>query len=222
MNDPERFHPDEATLIAWLDDPTIVDPATERHVAGCAACAETVEELRRLFDELAAGPPMPEPESLARSRRRILAAVGAGEGAAVRSRRGWRRGWWVPTLAAAALAAVLLWSPRDVEQRAPAGDVGAEALVETDGPDPVTIEAERAAEAVVAAVAGEAADSVAVTPGGFALDEEGVTLLAAMETATPSLTEDDDYTLLAERFAALSAEDQAEILDELSDTRFEP
>lgn len=101
---PEPIHPDEARLNEYvdgeLDDAARADVAA--HVAGCAACAVRLAELRALFADLAALPDEPlaadlAPAVLARLPRRARAPA------------------WAPrlALAAQALAAVaafvLVW-----------------------------------------------------------------------------------------------------------------
>lgn len=225
-HDTERTHPDETALIAWLDEPTRVDDDVARHVERCETCAATVRDLRAVLAGLAAEPAMPDAETLAASRERIHESIAGDVGPAVRSLPAWRPVAWASILAAAALAGLLLWSPRGEESPAsrsdlvtrvpPAARVDAESLVNA-----VNAQAERAAEEVVAAAL--PASGAGDDPGEALLDEEAVESLAEIESTTPSLVDESAYesTELAERFAALSEEDQAAILDELSELTFE-
>lgn len=217
----DRIHPHEATLIAWLDESASVDADVEGHVAGCETCAARVAEFRAVFGALAAEAAMPDATALAESRGRIADAIQAPAEPEVRSLTTWRPVAWAAVLAAAALAALLPWSPRGEEPPASTGRIVADAPAPRRivADHPVVDEGERAAEAVVAAALPEPADDLAEAP----LDDATVESLAEMETATPSLVDESigESTGLAEQFASLTEEDQTAILDELSEMTFE-
>lgn len=217
----DRIHPDEATLIAWLDEPASVDADIEGHVAICETCAARVGELRAVFGALAAEPAMPDAAALAENRGRIADAIQSRAEPEVRSLTTWRPVARAAVLTAAALAALLLWSPRGEEPPASTDRmvVDAPATRRIVADHPVVDEGERAAEAVVAAALPEPADDFAEAP----LDDATVESLAEIETATPSLVVESTWesTGLAEQFASLSEEDQTAILDELSEMTFE-
>lgn len=225
MTGTSRTHPDMATLIAWLDEPGDADPSVAAHVERCSACAGHARALRSVLEGVASEPALPDPDAMAVARGRILDAIGEAEREPGPERAGTpvRRlaaKAWAPLLAAAALAALLLWSPGEEppgEEPPPAGVVaGAPTPVA-----PVAAEAEAAAEAVVAAVAAEPVEGL--DESAVALDDEAVASLEALDAATPTLADEDDYesTLLADRFASLPEEDRDAILDELSEITFE-
>lgn len=229
MSETNRTHPDEAALIAWLDEPGDAHPSIATHVDACAACAARIDDLRSILDGLAAPPEMPSTDAMAAAREKILAAIGgepdarpapAGRGGGSVLRLAVRAG--VPLLAAAGIAALLLWSPGEEPPGpgAPAADVAAGSGASNE-PATVVAEAEAAADAVVAALA--EAPVEAVDEGVVALDDAAVESLAEIEASTATLGDEDDYepTLLADRFASLSEEDRAAILDELSEMTFE-
>jgi anti-sigma factor RsiW len=77
--------------------------AVDRHVAGCAQCAETLAKLEETLEWLQAAHTRPIPEAhLAAVRSRVLAELDA------RPRRRW---WWLALPAAVALCALLLALP---------------------------------------------------------------------------------------------------------------
>ncbi len=218
----ERTHPDEATWIAWLDEPSGLDPDVERHLAACGTCAATVRELRAVLDGLGEEPTMPGPEELAANRERIREAIDAPAGAGASRAAAWRPAAWAVLLAAAALAGLLLWSPRAQEPPASTSErvtaaPGSPELVL----DPVAEEAERAAEEIVAAAL-PTSGSVAGDEVVY-LDDDATEALARIESATPTDADvwTDESTELAERFAALPEKDRNAILDELSDPTLE-
>lgn len=212
----ERRHPDEAALIAWLDEPAGRHSDLARHVEGCAACAGRVEALRAVVDGLAAEPAMPDRSLLDARRDRILEALGPRRVVPSGSLPAGRRVAWAAALAAAALAALLLWSPAGERPPESPGSDGV-ARIEPAGPEsPV----EEAAERTAAAVAAAAASATPELEGadGLVLDDEAVETLAEIETTIPALADESAYesALLVDEFAWLSEEDQAAILDELS------
>lgn len=218
MSETGKTHPDETALIAWLDEPAGADPAVGRHVAECGACADRVASLEAVLREVAAEPALPDDAALAAARERIRTAIGAPADAAPEERVRRLPAWavWAPALAAAALAAVLLWSPGGEEPPAAGTPTpGADASVATA---PAAAEGEAAAEAVVAEVASGPVEDTAID-----LDDAALESLAEIEETTPTLSDEDDYgsTTLADEFASLPEEDRTAILDELSDLTFD-
>lgn len=204
-------HPDPARLMAWIDEPE-GEPegaALAGHLMVCAQCRREVEGLKSLLAALGAAPATPGAAAFAAQRQRILGALPER-----RERRGtaavligWRA-WWIPTLAAAALAALLVAGPGSRD----------EAPDEFPSLEPVELPVQAAAQA--------AADEV------FVLADATPTMPA--ESATPGrstrgletvpLSMDDDepaFPELAEEFARLPAKDQTVILDELATRRFD-
>lgn len=219
---PQDGHPDEARLLAGLDEPEAAGDAAgmREHLAGCAACRRRAEELRGLLATLAEPPAMPSPAAFAAQRERILAGLperdGAGRAAIA---WGWRA-WAVPVLAAAAAAALLLFGPqrRDDAPRTRGPFVDARAAVEGTVPLEVVAAAQAAADEVFDLAAG----GVTVS-GGSGLDPEAAETLAALD-ATALAEPADEVPAFAElelEFAALPDEDQSAILDELQTMTFE-
>jgi hypothetical protein len=99
-----RDHLDEAALIDLLDGPGSAEAG--RHLAGCAACAGRLEEMRGILG-LAQEAEVPEPSPLYWQAFRTQVERRIAE-----PRRGWGFGW--PSLAAAAavLAGVVVLLPR--------------------------------------------------------------------------------------------------------------
>lgn len=205
----DRSHPDEAALIAWLDEPAVADPEVRRHVEDCDGCADRVESLRALLHALGDEPTMPAAAILDARRERIAEALGPAPEIPARPLLARRHVLGAAALAAAALASLLLWSP--------AGEKAAPSTAQ----NVLAGEAERAAEAVAAAAAPATAEGEA---DGIVLDDEAVESLTEIQATTPSLADESTHepTLLFDEFASLSEEDQAAILDELSLLTFEP
>lgn len=206
-------HPAEERLIAWLDEPgSPGGEAIEAHLAGCEACRRRVEAIRAVLAAVATEPETPDPATFAERRERLLEGLPDRPG---RSRVPWRLAW-VPLLAAAALAGILvLRAGRDPGP----GPAGEPPVAAADVPAAVTAEAERAADEVFVAVVGEA-------PGDEETAAIGPSELAALEiveetTAETGVDETAGYVGLAEEFAALPSEEQEAILSELETMTFD-
>ncbi|MGH7562910.1 MAG: hypothetical protein ACREK5_00595, partial [Gemmatimonadota bacterium] len=123
-----------------------------------------------------------------------------------------RRAVWLPLAAAAAIAALLIWAPR--EPQAPEGSArltaesagSAPSEVGADPALPVIVEASRAAEEVLQAAGEDEVVNLLDAPLIDAVDADG------------SLVTDEfaDRTELEAAFADLPTEDREAILDELA------
>lgn len=217
--DPQG-HPTEAEIIAWLDEPPKGANLAE-HFESCDACRARLAEIERLLAALRAEPSPPSDEALATQRDEIMAAIEARPRQTGPSITPIRRWLWVPMAAAAAAAAFLLFAlDRTVPPPSSGPDGSGQAL-------PVVAGAEEAAEEAYLEVVGSGSLPVndpAVT--GPAMNEPAAGEMARIEAALVSLNATASVLTaeggaIEDEFAALPAEDQETILDELSTMTFE-
>ena len=207
MNEPHRHLTDEE-ILRWVDEGDEPrDVRVSEHLERCEACRARTSGIDALVSALAAEPsPIPDAE-MAAQRERILAAVMSRPRAPVRrlSRR-----FWLPAIAAAAIAALLLWAPRGT--RSP----GTAPIAVTTAADsatlPVIVDATRAAEEVA-----EAAGEPAVVEE---LVGSSPTDIMLPDVAAPALDEWSDSAELEREFAGLPSEDREAILTELASVDF--
>lgn len=200
MNERDRHLTDEE-ILRWVDEGDEPrDVRVREHLDRCEECRARSAGMEELVSALAAEPPPMTDAEMAAQRERIRAAVRSRPRGSVKRRS--RRQVWLPAVAAAGIAALLLWAPR--EDRNPATSPSADAPAGTGLP--VVAQATRAAEEIVAA-AGD--------PGlAEELVESASTDIPA--TATPI---DDDWNPgleLEREFTALPREDREAILTELA------
>lgn len=208
MNEPHRHLTDEE-ILRWVDEGDEPrDVRVSEHLERCEACRARTSGIDALVSALAAEPsPIPDAE-MAAQRERILAAVMSRPRAPVR--RLSRRSIWLPAIAAAAIAALLLWAPRGT--RSP----GTATIADTPAADsatlPVIVDATRAAEEVA-----EAAGEPAVVEE---LVGSSPTDIMLPDVAAPALDEWSDSAELEREFAELPSEDREAILTELASVDF--
>jgi anti-sigma factor RsiW len=208
MNGPDRHLTDE-DIVRWVDegDPPRDVRATE-HLDRCEACRGRIAGVEALVAELGAEPPAMTGVEMAAQRDRILAAVRSRPRVPVR--RLSRRSVWLPAIAAAAIAGLLLWAPRGT--RSPGPEPTPDAPVAHSATLPVIVDATRAAEEMVEA-AGE--------PGVVeALVESSSTDITPPDVAAPTLDEWSGSAELEREFAELPSEDREAILTELASVDF--
>lgn len=209
MNAADRHWTDEE-IVRWVDEGDTPEGlrGTE-HLERCEACRARIAGVEALLSALGTEPPTTTGAEMAAQRDRILAAVRARPRSPVR--RLSRRSIWVPAVAAAAIAALLLWAPRGTRSPETAPTVYAPAESATP---PVIVDATRAAEEVAAA-AGEPA---AAEP----LVESSASNIMLPGVAVSTFEEWSDSAELEREFAALSSEDREAILAELASADFGP
>lgn len=212
MNEQRTVHPDEERLLAWIDEPATAPEgaALQAHLADCAECRRRAEGLEAFLAALGSASPAPGAAAFAAQRDRILAALPdrAVDRGVVAALLGWRE-WWVPSLAAAGLAALLVAGP-GFRERVPNRGTPEAAL-------PVQAAAQAAADEVFELVgAVEAVSTEDISPlAGEAVAEP----LAA--TAMETVEETPVFAELGVEFAELSEDEQAAILEDLSNTTFD-
>ena len=207
MTTSDRHLTDEE-IVRWVDegDPP-QDVSVTEHLDRCEACRARIAGVEALLAALATEPPATTGAEMAAQRERILAAVRSRPRAPVR--RLPRRLVWLPAVAAAALAALLLWAPRGTRspETAPTADRPADSATL-----PVIVDATRAAEEVV-----EAAGEPAVVEE---LVEPSPTDITLPDVAVSTLDEWSGSAELEQEFAELPSEDREAILTELASVDF--
>jgi hypothetical protein len=223
---PDDRHLTEEALLAWVDERTDEEGVVRDHLEACGECRDRLEALEGLFTAVREAPPELEEEEWAARRDRIVEAVREQplevvHVTPIRTARRIPLVWWGSVAAAAVVAIVLLRpdAPPPGAPPVPIADRGAgvEEPLEPETALPIVAAAETAAEA-----------AFAETGLDEALTDESVDL-AGVDPSELSLFEDQDLlddaalvsTSLEEEFAALSIEDQEEILEELAATAFE-
>ena len=207
MMDETRIteHPTETALAAWVDERAGDDIAA--HLAACAGCRERVAALVDVVTALGAEPAPPDAAALARNRARIEGRIGAGH--QLRPLRS-RSFWWIPTAAAAAIAVLFL--ARNGSERPPAEPAPATESAALQGPLPVVVAAEEAAEEAATLVQAD----LPADPGAEITDME-LTVLESDPLPGAGIADFD----LVEDFEGLAPDDQDAVLMELATTDFE-
>jgi len=210
MNVADRHWTDEE-IVRWVDEGETPEGIRGmEHLDRCEACRARIAGVEALFSALGTEPPATTGAEMATQRDRILAAVRARPRAPVR--RLSRRSVWVPAVAAAAIAALLLWAPRGT--RSPETAPTADAPAADPAALPVIVDATRAAEEVV-----KAAGEPAVVEG---LVEPSLTDVTVPDVTVSTLDEWDGSAELEQEFAELPGEDREAILTELASADFGP
>lgn len=206
MSASDRHWTDEE-IIRWADEGEAPRNVDAGHLDRCEGCRTRIAGVEALLSALDEEPPMPTEAVMAAQRERILSAV--GERPRARVRRLSRRWVWLPAVAAAAIAGVLLWAPRGTRPpgTAPVAEAPADSAVL-----PVIVDATRAAEEVAQAAGDpDAAERLAETPP---LDPAEPDLDAPISDGWGETLE------LEAEFAALPAADREAILTELASVDF--
>lgn len=200
----EARHLTDREIVRLVDEGHAEDRG-RAHLEACGSCRARLDATRAIMTALGAAPPPANETELAAQRERILAAVRA------RPRRGARvprRAVWPAVLAAAAVAALLLWAPRP----GPGPEITATDDSSTGPPVlPVVVEATRAAEEAIRAAAepGAVEELVEASP----VDDTDVSL----SEPDPALLDGwEAVAALEQAFAGLSVEDRRAILAELA------
>ncbi|MGH7558774.1 MAG: hypothetical protein ACREMD_13535 [Gemmatimonadota bacterium] len=210
-----NHHLTDEEIVTSLDEPEAPYDRFHAHLAACETCRARLAAMEDLFDVLRAEPPAAGEADLAAGRERILSAV------AERPRRARRhvsrRAVWVPLAAAAAVAALVIWAPREPEppegsvRVAPEDAESAPSAIGAHAAFPVIVQATQAAEEVLQAPGGDEAVSLLDAPLIDEIDADG----------SPFTADYDDRVELEEAFADLPMEDREAILDELASVSFE-
>lgn len=232
-SDP-RNHPADEALAAWIDariggegELVEIGRGVAGHLADCPECRERVRELEAVVAALRAEPPAPTPAELAAAKARVARAIETSRRGRVSPLRRW---WWVPAAAAAALAVLLLARPGDdrPDMRAVAeGPPGARTAETETAPLPVVAAAQDAADEAARAIGLETGVPETVEgPTDVELstmsDETALGEVAVLDPSTaplPGAALAD--AALGTEFAALGANDQEAILDELAAMEFQ-
>lgn len=204
MSRSDRHLTDEEIVRRVDEGDTREDMA--QHLDRCETCCARIAGIEALFSALGTEPQAPTEAEMAAQRDRILAAVGSRPRVPVR--RLSRRSVWLPAVAAAALAALLLWTPRGAQTPTrPTLSAPADSM-----PLPVITDATRAAEEVARAADDvETAERLVETPP---LDPSQPDIPAPIS---------DDWSEALEieaDFAELPAADREAILTELASVDF--
>ncbi|HET6340901.1 MAG TPA: hypothetical protein VFG78_01825 [Gemmatimonadota bacterium] len=200
-------HLTEEEIVRWVDEGSVPLGIAADHLDRCEACRGRIAGVEALLGALATEPPATTDAEMAAQRERILAAVRSRPRAPVR--RLPRRSVWLPAIAAAAIAGLLLWAPRGT--RPPGTAPGAEAPADSATLS-VIVDAARAAEEVVqAADDPDTAERLVQTPP---LDP------AEADIAAPISYGWNETLDIEEEFAALPAADREAILTELASVDF--
>ncbi len=206
MNEPDRHLTDEE-IVRWVDEGDAPQAIVRGHLDRCDACRARMAEVEALLVALRAEPPAATDAEMAAQRDRILAAVRSRPRAPVRRLSRWSV--WLPAVAAAAIAALLIWAPRGT--RSPGTAPTAEAPADPVSL-PVIVDATRAAEEVAeAADDPETAERLVATPP---LDSTEPDMAAPISEGWSETLE------IEEEFAGLPAADREAILIELASVDF--
>lgn len=208
MSEPDRHLTDEE-IVRWVDESVAPhDPRATGHIDRCQSCGARIAGVEALVAALGGDPPPRTSDEMAAQRERILALVRSRP--RVPMRRLSRRSVWLPAVAAAAIAALILWAPRGT--RSPGIEPTADAPAVRPSTLPVIVDATRAAEEMVE-VAGEPAivqELVESSPTDITLADVAVTSLDAWSESAE----------LEREFAELSDQDREAILTELASVDF--
>lgn len=202
MSTSDRHWTDEE-IVRWVDEGEAREDIAADHLDGCEACRVRIAGIEALLAALGTEPPTATEAEMAAQRDRILAAVRSRPRAPVR--RLSRRSVWLPAVAAAAMAALLLWAPRGTRSPGTAPAADSTSL-------PVIADATRAAEEVAQAVDDPAtAERLVETPP---LDPTQPDIAAPLSEGWSETLE------IEEEFAGLPAADREAILTELASVDF--
>jgi hypothetical protein len=229
-----RNHPSDEALAAWVDariggeeELADIGRGVAAHLVDCPVCRERVHALEAVVASLRTEPPAPAPAELAAWRAELLEVIEGLPRARVSPLRRW---WWIPTAVAATLAVFLLARPgddgpgtRNVAERPAA----VRPAVTESTPLPVVAAAQEAADEAARAMALEPALPESVegptdVDRSTIPDETTLTEVAVLDPSTapmPGAALGD--ALFDAEFAALLAEDQEAILDELAAMEFQ-
>ncbi|MGH7588211.1 MAG: hypothetical protein ACRELU_06435 [Gemmatimonadota bacterium] len=201
-------HLTEEEIVRWVDEGDAPLGIAADHLDRCEACRGRIAGVEALLGALATEPPATTGAEMAAQRERILAEVRSRPRVPVH--RLSRRSVWLPGIAAAAIAALLLWAPRGTRspETAPTADEPAAGSATL----PVIVDATRAAEEVV-----EAAGEPAVVEELVGSSPTDITL---PDVAAPTFDEWSATAELEREFAELPSEDREAILTELASVDF--
>jgi hypothetical protein len=206
MSSSDRHLTDEET-VRWVDEGDTRKDVAAEHLDRCEICRERIAGIEALLSVLGTEPPAATEAEMAAQRDRILAAVRSRPRARVR--RLSRRSVWLPAVAAAAMAALLLWTPRGTRSPGTAPNADSPAYSTSL---PVIADATRAAQEVA-----QAADDADTTER---LVETPPLDLTQPDLAAPISDGWSETLEIEEEFAGLPAPDRDAILTELASVDF--